>query len=307
MFGKLRAVHWVAILAVLGIIWWLSGRVSPAAQQRTFREEIMRVDTAKVNAITIVPAAKRRYPELHFMRRTEGWSLHMGLDSAYVDEAPVNTLLAAIHAMRPVQLAGTLSMVKERYDLGDSARDRLLIEAGPQRYELFVGRSTSGDEPFTVVNPPGDENAYAIAGKLGELTDRTFGGWLPKYLVMGDPMRWNRLIYTFPGDSGYVLKRYGDRWLIDGHPTDSTRIWKYLYSLARSKGRSVADPRDTLMARPAFRLVVEDSTEAQPTIVVVFALPDRFIVRSSLNPGTVMPFDAREEVPRMFRRPRAFM
>lgn len=307
MFGKLRLVHWLAILAALGIIWWLSGRVSPSAQKRTFREVIMRVDTAQVNAFTIHPAAKRGYPELRFARTPEGWLLRMGKDSTLVDEAPVNSLLTWVHAMRPIQMAGALSLVKDRYELNDSTRDRLVIEGGAQRYELFVGRSTMGDDPLTVVNPPGDENAYAIAGSLGELTDRTFGGWLPKYLVKGDPMRWNRLVYTFPGDSGYVMKRYGDRWLIDGYPTDSARIWKYLYSLARSRGRSVADPRDTLMAQPAFRLVVEDSTAAQPTIVVVFALPDRFIVRSSLNPSTVMPFDIREEIPRMFRRPQAFM
>lgn len=307
MFGKLRTGHWLLILVVLGSIWWLTGRLSPSAKQRTFREMVMQLDTNSVRTFSVHPAPFKKYPTLVFSRSGEGWMLHMGQDSTLADDAPVHELLKSVSTMRVLRLAGERSVVGARHDLGDSTADMLSLDASGMRHELLVGSTAYGDGPETVVMQPGDKYAYAVAGRLGEIVDKTFGDWMPKYLVRGDPFAWKRLTFNFPGDSGYVMERHGDRWTINGQVTDSTRTWHYLESLARSKGLSVTDPRDTALAKPTFRLVVEDSTRAEPITVVVFALPDRFIVRSSLNPRSVMPFDGQHELPRMFRMPGAFM
>ena len=67
------------------------------------------------------------------------------------------------------------------------------------------------------------------------------------------------------------------------------------------------DPTDTLSAIPQFRLIVEDTTRSAPIVVVVYVSNGKFIVRSSLNPGTVMPFGGRDEIPRMFRPRTTFL
>lgn len=307
MLGKLRTKHLLLLLLVLAAIWWFSGRVSPRAQQRTFRERILKLDTNTITGFTITPALNKGFPPIRFQRAGEGWRMFWGTDSGYVDEHPVHELLHSWSDMRVVRLAGRMADVRDRYDLGDSAADRLTIVAGKETKELLVGRQTAGEPPMTVVNIPGDESAYAIEGSLGSYTDFTFSEWLPKYLVTGDPSNWTRLTFNFPADTGYVMERSGGHWLIDGVTTDSSRTDKFLRSLARARGRSATDPADTLGAVPQFRLVVEDSTRTIPIIVVVFASKGKFIVRSSLNPQTVMPFDGREEVPRMFRPRTAFL
>ncbi len=307
MFGKLRTKHLLLLVVALAALWWLSGHFSASAQQRTFREVIMKVDTGSVDSFTIIPAKFKRVPDLRFRRVGMAWQLVMGNDTTIPDDAPVHELLASISDMRTVRLAGRMTEVKDRYELSDSLTDRLVINAADGQHTLLVGRATSSEDAMTVVCPIGDEDAYAVQGRLGEITDKSFGDWMPKYLVRGDPANWRRLTFNFPGDTGYVMERHGTRWTIDGAPTDPSRVAHYLGSLARSRGQSLADPRDTLQAIPAFTLVVEDTTRAVPIAVVVYGVQGRFIVRSSLNPASVMPFDGKNELPRMFRPRSAYM
>jgi hypothetical protein len=103
------------------------------------------------------------------------------------------------------------------------------------------------------------------------------------------------------------MVRSGSTWLLDGALTDTARVRKFLGSLARSRAQEVADPSDTLQAVPAFRVLVNDTTRQEPIAVVVYNVPGRFIVRTSLNPGVVMNFDGTTEVPRMFRSRLAFL
>lgn len=307
MLGKLRTTHLVLLLLVLAAIWWLSGLISPNAQQRTFAESLLHLDTNAVTGFTITPASYKEFPPIRFERHKEDWRMYWGKDSGAVDMRPVHELLRSWSNMHVVRMAGRVTEVGSRYDLSDSTADRLTIALGKETHELLVGRQTAGEPPMTLVNIPGDPNAYAIEGSLGSYTDFTFSDWLPKYLVTGDPKNWRRVVFNFPSDSGYVMERSGDRWLLDGVLTDSARTDRFLRSLARARGRSVTDPADTLAAMPQFRLIVEDTTRNAPITVVIYVSNGKFIVRSSLNPGTVMPFDGREEVPRMFRSRTAFL
>lgn len=307
MFGKLRTSHLVLIVAALAALWWITGLLSPTAKQRTFREQLLQVDTASLGSFTIIPALSKGIPPLRFMRQGSAWKLAMMNDTTVVDMEPVRGLLGSLANMRVLRVAGNMVSVAERYDLSDSTADHLLLDVPSGRVDLLVGRCTEGADPMTVVSPAEDPNAYGISGRLGAYADQTFGDWMPKYLVTGDPRNWTSVQFTFPGDTGYTMVRSGSTWLLDGQPTDTARVRKFLGSLARSRALEVADPADTLQAVPAFRVLVNDTTRKEPVAVVVYNVPGRFIVRTSLNPKVVLNFDGTTEVPRMFRSRLAFL
>jgi hypothetical protein len=307
MFGKLRTSHLLLIVAALAALWWITGQLSPTAKQRTFREDILQVDTSALSSFIIVPALYKGLPPMHFMRQGRAWEAALLQDTTVVDMAPLRDLLGSLAHMRALRMAGSMSTVAEHYELSDSTAEHLLLDLPDGRYDLLVGRCTGGDDPVTVVSPSGDPNAYGISGRLGTYTDQSFGDWMPKYLVNGDPRNWTSVQFTFPGDTGYTMVRSGSTWLLDGLATDTARVRKFLRSLARSRAQEVADPADTLHAVPAFRLLVNDTTREEAIAVVVYNVPGRFIVRTSLNPGVVMNFDGTTEVPRMFRSRLAFL
>lgn len=308
MFGRLRTVHWLLIIGVLVAVWWFTGKRSPKAQQRTFREALMRTDTGALRAFSVLPAPYKGLPEIFLTRTNSGWRVRMGMDSTAADPEAVNTVLRALHDMRVARVAGGMGSVKSIYDLDDTQVDRLRFNTPDGPREVLVGKSTLGDEQHTIVNTQDDTIAYAIPGMLGMYADAPYSGWLPKYLVYGDPARWRRLYFTFPDGGSYTMENKGGLWYIQDRLLDQSKTLGYLRSLAKSRGQRLVDPRDTLTARSAFRLVVEDSTLTTPIVVLVAATaPDRFIVRSSLNPFSVMPFDPKTEIVRMFRPPYAFM
>lgn len=309
MFGKLRTVHWLAIVAALAAIWWWSGRSSPQARQRTFRDRLLQVDTSAVTGFTLVPALFKGLPPLHFQRVGTGWRMRMGADSSDVEAEAVRDVLGTVADMRTIQLAGQAESVAARYDLTDSTADRLTLRTATGTVELWVGTGGQGEMATTAVRLPQDQEVYTVAGALGKAADRTYGDWLPKRLVVGDPRNWTDLTFRFPNDSSYALERNGDHWAINGVRTDSTRTWRFLLSLAKARGQEAADPRDTLVAIPGYRVTVTDTTRPDPMVVTVYLVPQeqRFIVRSSLHPQVVMPFDPRTEIPRMFRPPVSFM
>ena len=307
MFGKLRTGHWLVILALLAGLWWWSGRVSPTAQQRTFKEVLVQVDSSTITAFTLVHAPFKGFPNIRFTRLKGNWQMVMGLDTAWADPEPVNDVLAAFNDMRVLRLVGPMRSVAQPYNLDTLNAEILIVESPTMRYELRVGNHAGGDDHQTTVNPLGDTMAYAISGLLGMRTNMPFSGWVPKYLVNGDPANWKRLIFQFPGDRNYTMEKRDGAWFIANVALDPVKIDRYLGSLARSRGQELTDPNDTLTAQLAYRLIVEDTTRTLPVVVVVAALQGRFIVRSSLNPLSIMPFDAKNEVPRMFRPPTAFL
>ena len=307
MFGKLRTGHWLVILALLAGLWWWSGRVSPTAQQRTFKEVLVQVDSSTITAFTLVHAPFKGFPNIRFTRLKGNWQMVMGLDTAWADAEAVKDVLAAFNDMRVLRLVGPMRSVAQPYNLDTLNAEILIVESPTMRYELRVGNHAGGDDHQTTVNPLGDTMAYAISGLLGMRTNMPFSGWVPKYLVNGDPANWKRLIFQFPGDRNYAMEKRDGAWFIANVALDPVKIDRYLGSLARSRGQELTDPNDTLTAQLAYRLIVEDTTRTLPVVVVVAALQGRFIVRSSLNPLSIMPFDAKNEVPRMFRPPTAFL
>ena len=235
--------------------------------------------------------------------------MRLGTDSSEVEAEAVRDVLGTVADMRTIQFAGQAESVAARYDLTDSSADRLTLRTPQGPVELWVGAGGLGEGATTAVRLPQDQDVYTVAGGLGKAADLTYGGWLPKRLVAGDPQHWTRITFRFPNDSSYALERTGDHWSISGVRTDSTRTWRFLRSLSRARGQEAADPRDTLVAIPGYRVTVTDTTRPDPMVVTVYLVPQeqRFIVRSSLHPQVVMPFDPRTEIPRMFRPPVSFM
>ena len=114
MFGKLRTSHLLLIVAILAALWWITGLLSPTARQRTFREQLLQVDTASLGSFTIVPALSKGLPPLLFLRKGSSWELAMLNDTTVVDMDPVRSLLGSLANMRALRVAGSMVSVADR-------------------------------------------------------------------------------------------------------------------------------------------------------------------------------------------------
>ena len=314
MSDKTRIGLLAALVMVLALFWWLGGRTPEEAEQRSFREHLIQVDTARLNSFTIIPAPSQKAPALHFQRESMGWTVLAGGHVIRAFSRPLNTLLSTLADVKPLRMAGHTPPIIERYGLSDSLAARVELSS-PMNTVLHIGTSSSstqlsltGSETTTAVMLGGDPNVYLVPGALDPITDMRFEDWIPKPMVNGDPADWTFITFVFPGSRSYSLERNENGWTVNGQPGDNEKVEKYLWALSRYYGDALTDPADTLNAVLIYSMRVVDSSRKDPIILGVFNAGGRLIARSTLAPSwLVMPFDPKEELPRIFRPPAAFL
>ncbi len=314
MSDKKRIGLLTGLVLALALIWWLGGRTPEVAEQRSFREHLVQVDTARLTSFTIIPAPTYKAPALHFQRDSAGWTVSAGGHVTRAFSRPLNTLLATLADVKPLRMAGHTSAIIERYGLSDSLAARVEL-SGPKNTVLRIGTSSSsaqpslsGSETTTAVMLGSDLNVYLIPGAFNKITDMNFDDWIPKPLVNGDPADWTLVTFVFPGSRSYSMERNGSGWTVNGQPGDIEKVEKYLWALSRYYGDALVDPADTLNAVLIYSMRVVDSSRKDPIILGIFDVGGRLIARSTLAPPwIVMPFDPKKELPRMFRPPEAFL
>lgn len=316
MSDKLKLILLAALVAALALIWWLGGTTPERRGERTIPRQLLQVDTAALRSFTITPPPPSNAP-LQFQRDSAGWTVRQGQLHTRAFHRPLNILLAALANMRPVAMPGPGAATMARYNLGDSAA---AVFRSPQVMggtAVRVGSSTGGPatptleraETATAVMVGSDPNVYLVPGPFDRVLRMSFQDWIPKPMVNGNPADWQRITFMFPGGVGYSLERTPTGWAANGQPADSTKVEKYLRALSLYYGSALVDPADTLHAVLVYSMRVEDRTRKDPVLLGIFQEPQgRLIARSTLAPPwIVMPFDARQELPRMFRPPEAFL
>jgi hypothetical protein len=305
-----RTTWWLlAAVVVLGTLWWWSGRTSPVAQQRTYTDLLLAVDTALIQELIVRPAPARHHPDLYFRRNGYSWSVTSGGHVTEADPEGMKGLLKELTGLRVLRMLGARTGLAPHYHLSDSMADRLIVPTAEGQRELLVGANGESNDEFlnSSLSLASDTVAYAVYGDLSRWTERSFPDWIPKPMVNGDPRYWRSVTFAFPTGAEYSMVQHHGRWSIGGVEADQEKVGKYLRNLGHYRGAYLVDPADTLYARPAYRVMVDDSTRAEPMVLMVFAVGDRLIARSSLAPPhIVMPFDPAVEVPRIFRPPQAF-
>jgi hypothetical protein len=137
---------------------------------------------------------------------------------------------------------------------------------------------------------------------LSMATEKKIEEWRPHTVVSGVPADWSRLHFTFPGNDYTLVRGQGGSWYVDALEGDSTRINKYLASMAVSEAHFVALGERVDGLPETHRLEITRSTGGPPIVVRVFATPNgRDLLLSTCNPDNLLWFDPQRETPRLFR------
>lgn len=302
MFGKGATRYLVLLLVALAALWVLSSLFGTRSKSRTFRSEVIRLDTNAVSAIAI-RSPKAGPDGLLIERRAAAWVMTAEGREYSVDERIISKVFTDLALVKTDHVIGPVGKHRDAKGLSDSAATRLDFTTGSGTVSIIVGKesyNTQG-QPQTAVMVPGDDMVYGLPTLFMSIRELTLDGLRPHTLVKGDPHDWQRLTFTFPQDSGYVLERTGERWLVDSMPTDSIKVTRFLQSLAFSRAQSFADTVKIDGLTPGFQLKVEHLSGKEPIAVNVYPYGYTWVVTSTANPGNVMYFDPQRELPRMFR------
>jgi hypothetical protein len=303
MFGKLSPRILLVVVAALALIYALSNMFSLRSKERSFKEYVLQLDTSAVTSVSFTPR-KMKGKEIRLDRSGVDWTVTSDEKTHPGDPQSIRTMLGNFVALRSQRLVGAKDAVEDREELNDSLAVPISFTLRDgTKHELLIGKSAYSEagQPVTYVNVPGESEVYAVGSLLLNQLDQPLSNWRPRALVKGDPASWQRLTFSFPGDSSYVLERNGSAWLVDSVPGDSSKIENFLKSLARSQAHDVADSVDVTTLQPTYRLVIQDRSRPEGIQVLAYPWQQGYVATSTINPGSVLSFDPMRELPRMFR------
>lgn len=257
-------------------------------RDRSFRGELVEVDTARVSEILLNPKSQPGQ-EVRFVKRDTVWTVSSGSVTAEADQSAVRMLLGSLVDLTTQRLVARGQDRWDEYAVSDSLATRIRVSGGSkQALDLYIGRFSiqqNIQDAESYVRLGEDDEVYAVNGLLSLSFDRGFNSWRNRTVLKLDTEALERIDFTYPADSGFVLVRQDDRWTLDGTPTDSAAVARYLNRLRNVVSQTFADDVATLALSPILTLTLHTGA-GQPVTVNAFTGPgeEGFLVRSSQNP-----------------------
>jgi hypothetical protein len=301
------AIIFVVLLLIVAIIY-LTGT---GKHERTFKKDIVNIDTARVTEIFLYPKSSKG-KEIRLFKDDAGrWMINF--DSNKVDNVQKNkvkNLFAELLKIKPERVAARSKKKWDKYEVGKGATRVKIVEDGDTTLDLIVGKfsykpqsqngyyyGSNNAQVSTYIRLAGGDEVYEVNGFLSWSFNQNANAWRDPTVIKGDYEKWNRLSFDYPADSSFQLVKENGKWKLNGAETDSATTVKELRRLSRINGsKFVDDVSPDSLGAAAYKLTIEG--EKDTIVVQAFKTGKGMVVSSSQNKGTY--FDAKNG--RLFKR-----
>jgi hypothetical protein len=277
-----------ALLAMLAIFKYIGSKKS----ENTFKTVIIpKIDTAKVTGIEIFPKKKKTSP-IVISKKGNTWYATQGDITSRAEARSGKYLMGEILKISPDRLATNDVAQWKDYDVTDTAGARLVLFNNKDTIlDIIVGRfsyfpATKKLMSFVRIN--GQKEVYGTEGMLSLNIPDEFASWRDKHIIPDDYKQWKSLTFSYPADSGFMLKKDSAGWeYADGSKPDSASTVAALTTLSQQNYGSFIDKFDTNGKQELFSLLITGSASGN---VMLKAYPadtaNKYAITSTLNPGS---------------------
>ncbi len=301
MYKKLNIKSLSVIFAVLLVLVIIIFYIDSRKGERTFRSNIVDIDTSKVTSIIIYPKTNREEP-VEIVRKGNLWKIKSREKLYNADENIVNNILKTLTELKPKRVAATDRSRWKEFEVTDSLATRVKLLTGKKTgADIYFGKF-SYQQPknemayyynqrgtiTTYVRIAGDKIVYVVEGYLGMTLNRQLNDFRNKSVIRSDKSKWTRLSFTYPADSSFYLVKEGGKWLVNGLLADSGCVKEYFNSISWLTSSDFVDGQNPLQDEPDFTLKIEGDNFVRPIQIKAFKADttNRYLITSSLNEGT---------------------
>ncbi len=301
MYKKLNIKSLSIIFSVLLILVLIIFYIDSRKGERTFRSNIVDIDTSKVTSIIIYPKADRQDP-VEIQRKGNLWKIKSGQKLFNADENIVNNILKTLIELKPKRVAATDRSRWKEFEVTDSLATRVKLITGKKTGTYIYFGKFSYQQPKnqmayyynqrgtinTYVRIAKDKIVYVVEGYLGMTLNRQLNDFRNKSILKSNESNWTRLSFTYPADSSFYLVKEGGNWLVNGLLADSGSVKDYFSSISWLTSSDFVDDQKPLQDEPEFTLKIEGDNFVRPIQIKAFKADtsNRYLVTSSLNEGT---------------------
>ncbi|RMF29241.1 MAG: DUF4340 domain-containing protein, partial [Bacteroidetes bacterium] len=254
---------------------------------RSFRTELIRIDTSRVSSVTVTPKGQE---EFTLVRESEGWLATRGDLTVKALPSAVNDLLRQLALVETQRIAAKKPEKWSEFEVGEGQGTRLVVKSNGKVLEDFIiGRFAFNQQTRSAtsyVRLSGEDEVYAVEGFLGLSLGQGFDSYRNKLVLKFQ--REDLKEIALSGDENARMSRTDGNWqLDDGTPVDSLALTRYLTPLQTLSGSEFADSFNPDTAPPPLKtlqLVTQTGDTLRVDAYRDTTLAKPFVVHSSLNP-----------------------
>ena len=287
MFNKVSNKTLVIIFVVLIAVAAIYIVVESNRGERSFKSNIVNIDTTKVTAISIFPRATNHKEVRIYKAGDKNWKVKLNEDqTANVPLNKIKDLLNMLVKVKPTRVAAQNESKWAEFKVDTAGTRVKVFEGNDNTLDLIIGKF-SFQQPRqmnTFVRLNGEDEVYETEGFLDMAFNQKPDYFRNNLLLKDNPADWKKLTFTYP-DSSFELIKNDNNWTINGIKTDSAKTATYLRTLSHlSSSNFVDNPPDAEMAKAKYTLSIE-STSLGGIVLSAYGDTSGTIIASTENDG----------------------
>lgn len=273
----------VVLIAILAIIKFKENKQG----DRSFKSEIVALDTSKVDLIQITPKGETSPVEFTF--ESDRWVIDLNGRKVQAEAGSIQELLGQLISLKPKRVASTTKDQWNQYELSDSLATQIKIKGGNKTLaDLMVGKFTfdqSTRQMTSYVRNTKDKEVYAVDGYLSMLFNRASTSFRDNSVLIGNPELWKKLVFTYPADSSFSLVKQNNIWMMNGVMADSVKVDQYFSQIRMLTENRFYDEKIVDVNSNEIYSVRVEGDNFTPIIIDAYQMGNELITVSSLNKG----------------------
>jgi hypothetical protein len=288
MFNKVSNKSLLIVFGVLIIIAAIYMIIESNRGERTFKSDIVNIDTAKVTAISIFPRATNHKEVRLYKEGDKNWKVKLNDNqTATVPENKIKSLLNMLVQVKPERLAAQDKSKWAEFKVDTGGTRVQVFEGKDNTLDLIVGKFAFQQprQMNTYVRLNGENDVYETQGFLDMAFNQKPDYFRNNEIVNDNDADWKKLTFTYP-DNSFELVKNDKNWTVNGTKTDSAKTANYLRTLSHLTGSSFVDnPPESDLQKAEFTLTIESTSKGAIT-VTAYGDTSGAIVTSTQNEGT---------------------
>jgi hypothetical protein len=289
----------IILLAILGAILLIVTLTKK--EDRTFKSEMVSIDTAVVTKMVIHPKLGEEGKLVTFTKTGSEWKLESDGKSYKPDLSSVKNILSELVRMKSERVAATEETKWKEFEVTDSTATRIKVYNDSKLMaDLYVGKFNYVQPPqgqqnpyqqqskgkmSTYVRPAGDKEVYVVDGFIKMSIQANANAYRDKTLFAATKEDLTKIAFSYPNGERFVLSKDGAKWFMNGQLTDSIKTLRYLNKLARVTSSNFIDEIMPLTSTPTHQVKIEGNNLIP---VEISAFPadsvNKYVVTSTLVP-----------------------
>ncbi|SHI64333.1 DUF4340 domain-containing protein [Pseudozobellia thermophila] len=301
----------IAVLVVL-VLLYVSTNYLKKNRSTAFDPEIIELDTAAIDKLSIYPPARTSEEPIHISRSQNGWEVSRGTIRSKANQTLVKSALGQLQDIKAQRLVAKTEDKWASYELTDSLARKLEIQDKDGGTSTVYFGKTSYDQPATPQYGPASTTGstyfrindrpetYTLKNQIASAFNRTFNTWRNSEFIKLKEEDIKEVKFERAGEEAFSLLKKDSTWTLSGLQADSTKVARYLNTLRNQSSSRFAD--DFEPKEEALRTLTVRGASMDDLVVKAYAgdSENEFLLHSSQHPETYIESDSTGLYKRLF-------